>query len=50
VMELFEMILIEIVKKASRADRMCRDLEIVDVPFPVIAYFCGCCHRPNYNL
>ena len=35
VMELFEMILVEIVEKAARADRMPRDLEIVNVLVPV---------------
>ena len=34
VMELFEVILIEIVEEPARADRMPRDLEIVDVPVP----------------
>ena len=37
VVKLFEVILIEVVEEAARADRMPRDLEIVDVPFPVFA-------------
>ena len=36
-MELLEMILIEIVEEAARADRMRGDLEIVNVPVPVRA-------------
>ena len=44
VMELFEMILIEIVEKPARADRMPRDLEIVNVPVPVRADLVGRCH------
>ena len=38
VVKLFEMILIEIVEEAARSDRMLRDLEIVDVPFPVFTH------------
>ena len=33
--ELLEMILIEVVEKAARADGMSRDFEVVDVPVPV---------------
>ena len=36
-MEFLEMVLIEIGKEAGRADRMCRDLEIVYVLIPVLA-------------
>ena len=35
--ELFEMILIEIVEKAARSDRMPGDFEIVNVAVPVVA-------------
>ena len=35
--QLFEVVLIEIVEEPARADRMLRDLEIVDVPLPVLA-------------
>ena len=38
-MQLLEVILIEIVEEPARSDRMLRDLEIVDVPFPVRANF-----------
>ena len=37
VVQLLEMILIEIGEEARRADRMRRDLEIVNVPVPVLA-------------
>ena len=37
VMQLFEVILIEIVKESTRPDRVRRDLEIVNVLFPVAA-------------
>src|SRR5262245_64059540 len=36
VMQLFEMILVEIVEKAARADGMPRDLQVVNVPVPVL--------------
>ena len=42
--ELLEMILIEIVEKPARADRMPRDLEIVNVLIPVRADVVGRCH------
>ena len=35
--ELLEMILIEIVEEPARADRMAGDLEIVNMPLPVVA-------------
>ncbi len=38
VMELFEMILVEIVEEAARSDRMLRDLEVVNVLVPVRAH------------
>ena len=38
VVELFEVVLVEIVEESTRADRMTRDLEVVDVPFPVVAH------------
>jgi hypothetical protein len=41
-MELLEMILIEIVEKSARADRMFRDLEIVNVTIPVLADTIDC--------
>ena len=48
--KLFEMILIEVVEKAARADRMLRDLEIVDVPVPSIHAPGRSSPRGNYNL
>jgi len=36
VMELFEMILVEIVEEAARTDGMPRDLQVVNVPVPVL--------------
>ena len=46
-MQLLEMILIEIVEEAARADRMPGDLEIVDVPFPVRAHVVDGRHADN---
>ena len=37
-MELLEMVLLEVGEKSRRAGRMPRDLEIVDVRFPVLAH------------
>ena len=48
-MELFEMILIEIVEKAARADRMPRDLEVVNVPVPVLAHLVVVATRTLYS-
>jgi hypothetical protein len=31
------MVLVEVVEKAARPNRMCGDLEIVDVPIPILA-------------
>ena len=36
VMQLFEMILVEIVEEAARADGMPRNLQVVNVPVPVL--------------
>src|ERR1700704_4174964 len=36
--ELFEMVLIEIVEEPARADGLLRDLQVVDVPVPVFAH------------
>ena len=41
VVQLFEMILIEILKEARAANRMVRDFEIVNVPVPVRANIGG---------
>src|SRR4051794_32305739 len=38
VVEFFEMILIQIVEEATGADRMPRNLEVVNVPLPVRAH------------
>ena len=38
-------ILIEVVEKATRADRMLRDLEIVNMPFPVFTHLLDADHR-----
>ena len=43
--ELFEVILIEVIEEAAASDRVGRDLEIVDVPFPVFADVVDRCHR-----
>ena len=43
--ELFEMILIEIVEEPARSDRMPRDLEVVNVPVPVLANLVGASPR-----
>jgi hypothetical protein len=40
-MQLFEVILIEVVEEAARSNRMLRDLQIVNVPLPVGADFVG---------
>ena len=48
-MELFEMILIEVVEKPTGADGMVRDLQIVNVPVPVLAHVFGRRHGPHYN-
>ena len=49
VMELFEMILIEIVEEAARADRLAADLEIVNVLVPVRADLVDGGHGSNYS-
>jgi len=36
-MQLFEMILVEIVEEAARADGMPRNLQVVNVPVPVLS-------------
>ena len=43
--KLLEMVLIEVVEKATRADRMLRDLEIVNMPFPVFTHLLDADHR-----
>ena len=48
-MELLEVILIEIVEEAARADRMPRDLEIVNVPLPVRANVVDRRHAGHYT-
>ena len=48
-MELFEMILVEIVEEAARADRMPRDLQIVNVPVPVLADLVDRRHGTHYT-
>ena len=50
VMQLFEVILIEIVEEAARADRMPRDLEIVNVLFPVRANVIDRRHSGHYTI
>ena len=50
VMELFEMILIEIVEESSRADGMPGDFEIVDVPVPVLADLVDRRHARHYTI
>ena len=49
--KLLEMILIEVVEKPARADRVLRDLEIVDVLLPVFAHLVDRRHRQTiiYN-
>ena len=47
--QLFEVILVEIVEEAARANGMLRDLEIVDVLFPVVAHFVHGRHGRNYS-
>ena len=42
--ELFEMVLVEVVEKAPGTDRMARDLEIVDMVVPVGAHIVGRSH------
>ena len=37
VMEFLEMVLVEILEEPRRSDRMLRDLQIVNMPFPVPA-------------
>ena len=49
-MQLLEMILVEIVEEAARADRMPRDLEIVNVPVPVRRGPRRSSPRRNYNV
>ena len=49
-MELLEMILIEVVEKAARSDRMPRDVQIVNVSVPVRAYFVDGGHGRNYTI
>ena len=49
-MEFLEMILIEIVEESTRADRMLRDLEIVDVLFPVVADVRRRRHAGHYTI
>jgi len=44
------MVLIEIVEEPARADRMPRDLEIVDVLFPVLADCLGRGHAGHYIM
>ena len=46
-MQFFEVILIKIVEEPTRANRMPRDLEIVNVPLPVGAHFVDGRHADN---
>ena len=39
-----KMILVEIVEEPARPNRMMGDLEIVNMPFPVVADVAGCRH------
>src|SRR5262249_8763430 len=41
VVQLLEVVLVEVVEKTARADRMAGDVEIVDVMVPVVAYRVG---------
>src|SRR4029453_3390677 len=50
VMELFEMVLIEVVEESARADRVPRDLEIVYVPVPVLADCVSRGHAGHYIM
>ncbi len=50
VVELLEMVLIEVVEESARADRMPRDLEIVYVPFPVLADCVSRGHAGHYIM
>jgi hypothetical protein len=49
-MELFEVILIEVVEKAARADGVTRNLEIVDVLIPVRPNVVYRCHAGHYTI
>ncbi len=49
VMELFEMILVEIVEEAARSDRLAADLEVVNVLVPVRADLVDGGHASNYS-
>src|SRR5262249_31573583 len=46
-MQLFKVILIEVLEESARPNGMLRDLEIVDVPLPVGAHFVDGCHADN---
>ena len=50
VVELFEVVLIEVVKKSTRPDRVTRDLEVVNVPFPVLADSLSRGHAGHYIM
>jgi len=49
VMQLLEVVLIEVVEKPAGANRMPGDLEIVNVPVPVVANRCRVCHDRDYS-
>jgi hypothetical protein len=50
VVELFEVVLIEVVKESTRPDRVTRDLEVVNVPFPVLADSVSRGHAGHYIM
>jgi len=50
VVELLEVVLIEVVEKSARADRVPRDFEIVYVPFPVLADCVSRGHAGHYIM
>ena len=49
VMQLFEMILVQIVEEAARADGMPRNLQVVNVPVPVLTDLRRRRHVSNYT-